>query len=458
MTEQVQLNSQITTLRMALQGALSDQYLVAAGKTSGNRQQTTLGISVSLNPPSRYKHAVAEIKIWVYPMGSKPVSIVNLLPEAKTYNVAKITSNQKAFGAGVVIEPVSASVAAGKGKSRYYLAKDTDTVALEFSPIQDGTRLDSWPNGAQQLARSTQEHVRDYARQLQIWQSLGDACTDNPVPLPGNKDIQTNPVVFGWQFRPVLGADYVQGGVRQVFAQLSLPGSPSQGQLLAPKVYIQTRWREYNEKEQVVGPVYQGSCSFAEDTDTITVQTPLRVRRVSIDDMGGGIVKVRAEGKFYATGFTAMSGPNTLGPTTFDGGSIQFFSSASNLLLTDDMKLLAEDGVATPIGVTPNSQKKCGIDSATLTAVPRPDGNSWVEMQVTTGKDFNANENADKPLSPPSAGGNAGLRAPRDTILRRRKRSMCFDSGKVRLSFSRVNKRPARGSELHVSRSFLDWP
>jgi hypothetical protein len=398
LAEQVQLNSQITTLRMALQGALSDQYLVAAGKTLGNRQQTTLGINISLDPQPRYKHAVAEVRIWVYAMGGKPVSIVNLLPTAKTYNVAKITSNQKAFGAGVVIDPVNVGAAGGKTKNRLYLAKDTDTVAVEYQADRDKGKLDDWPNGAEPVRRSIQEHIRDAVYQAKIWQSIGDACADNPGPLPGNRSKQANPVIFGWQFRPVLGAEYVQSGMRQVFAQLALPGTPSQGQLWAPKVYIQTRWREYDEKRQVVGTVYRDSCSIVENTDPITVASPLKVKKVFVDDMGGGIVKVKAEGTFYASGFTAMSGPNTLSPTTFDGASIQFFTSASNLMMTDDLKLVSEDGVTTELGVRPNKDQNCGIDTARLSAIPRPDGNSWVEMQVTAGNNYRIDP--DGPLHP----------------------------------------------------------
>jgi len=398
LTEQVQLNSQITTLRLALQGALSDQYLVSAGRTFGQRQQTTLGINVSINPPERFRHAVAEVRVWVYAMGGKPVSIVNLLPAAKTYNVAKITSNQKAFGAGVVIDPVNVGAAAGKTKNRLFLAKDTDTVALEYPAEKDSRRSNTWPNGATPLGRSVQKHIRDAVHEAEIWQSIGDPCTDDPPPLPGNSGTQANPVIFGWQFRPVLGADYVQSGMRQVFAQLALPGSPQQGQLWAPKVYIQTRWREYDERRQVVGAVYESGCSITEDTDPISVQSPLTVKRVYVDDMGGGIVKVKADGGFYASGFTAMSGPTTLSPTTFDGSSIQFFANAESLLVTDDMKLAGEDGVTTELGVKPNRGKSCGIESASMTATPRPDGNAWVEVKVTRRDDYDVGK--DGPLHP----------------------------------------------------------
>lgn len=52
LAEQVQLNSQITTLQMALQGSLSDQYLVKEGKVVSTRQQTTLGFNINIDPPS----------------------------------------------------------------------------------------------------------------------------------------------------------------------------------------------------------------------------------------------------------------------------------------------------------------------------------------------------------------------------------------------------------------------
>ena len=48
-------------------------------------------------------------------------------------------------------------------------------------------------------------------------------------------------IVLGWQFRPVLGADYVKGGQRQVFAQLALPADLNEEYV--PTVYVQTRWR-----------------------------------------------------------------------------------------------------------------------------------------------------------------------------------------------------------------------
>jgi len=401
LTEQVQLNSQITTLRMALQGALSDQYLVKEGKVVSTRKQTTLGLNVYLDPQDRYKHAVAEIRVWVYPArDDDSISIVNLLPVSKTYNVAKVTSNQKAFGAGVVIDPINIGVAVGKTKNRLYLAKDTDTVALQYYPKHDDTP-ESWHKGAIPVGRSAQDHIVDFARLVQGWQSISDACADDPGPLLQNPSVSrdADPLVFGWQFRPVLGASDVVAGNRQLFAQLALP--VAQGTRFSPLVFIQTRWREYDAKRQVVGPVYSGSCSVIQDPDVIEVDSPLEVHNVGVDDMGGGIVKVSAEGRFFQQGFSVLSGPNTIGPATFDGQNVQFFANAANLLLMDDLKLAAEDGTTTSLGVRPVKPipQECGITSADMIAVPQPDGSSLVQATIHTGSYYNLrNDSAPHPL------------------------------------------------------------
>ena len=84
LAEQVQINAQLTNYRMLLNGALSDQYLLRNAKAIGLRQQTTVGFSISLDPPPQYKHAVAEIRIVIVPpVGQEKVSVARLLPEEK---------------------------------------------------------------------------------------------------------------------------------------------------------------------------------------------------------------------------------------------------------------------------------------------------------------------------------------------------------------------------------------
>ena len=386
LAEQVQLNSQITTLRLLLQGSLSDKYLLKGNRAVDTRQQTTVGFGISLNPPARYKHAVAEVKIWIESAPeADPVSIMNLLPADKTYNVAKITSHQSAFGAGVVVEAVNLGVAGGRSKDRLYLAKDTDTVALQFP-----TDAPLWPRGQSVVARSAQERVRDVARKMEIWQKIQGACDADPGPGGPADSAPPDSVVFGWQFRPVLGADYVQAGQRTVFAQLALPVGLG-GQFTPLSIHVQTRWREYDAKRQVLGAVYKGSCSIVEDPTPITVVSPLRIHKTTVDDVGGGVLKMRAEGEFLASGFSVLSGPNTIAPTTFDGHSIQFFANARDLLLADDLKLVSEDGKAEFLGMRAQFPGTCRLTGAALKAVPRPDGNSLVEVSFKTGARYSIN-------------------------------------------------------------------
>jgi len=377
LAEQVQLNSEITTLRLLLQGALSDQYLTAEGRAIGTRQQTTVGFGIYLDPPQRYKHAVAEVRIWIDPADTDaPVSVMNLLPAAKTYNVAKITSRQNAFGAGVAVEALNVGAATGKSKNRLFLAKDTDTVALQYQAHGSGSNENARP-----LSRSSQEKVRDVLRQGQIWQKIVDACEDDPI-------VDSGTTVIDWQFRPVLGADYVQAGQRLVYAQLALPTGI--GAQFEPRVIVQTRWREYDENRQVVGAVYKGSCSVAEDTGTMTVISPLLVKDVSVHDMGGGTLKVVAQGDFFSSDYSVMSASNTILPTAFDGKSIQVFGNAGALLIADDLKLVDKDGKPRPLARSERFHDNCGVVDATMSATPRPDGNSIVEATITTGDAYSS--------------------------------------------------------------------
>jgi hypothetical protein len=148
LAEQVQPNSQITTLRLLLQGANSDQYLTSSSKVVGTRQQATLGFSVSLDPPRQFKHAVAEIRVVIVPpSGSDDISIMTLLPTEKTYNVAKITSHQKSFGAGVAVEAVSVGANTGRSKDRVALADRGGRLSLQWMSEYATEMLtgNSWP-------------------------------------------------------------------------------------------------------------------------------------------------------------------------------------------------------------------------------------------------------------------------------------------------------------------------
>jgi hypothetical protein len=370
LAEQVQLNSQITTLRLLLQGAASDQYLTSEARATGTRQQTTLGFAVSIDPPRQYKHAVAEVRIIIVPpVGRDGVSIMALLPTEKTYNVAKVTSRQSSFGAGVAVEPVSAGFNTGKSKDRLYLAKDTDTIALQYrEPRVPQVQLPFWQRAYDKIAST-------------IYLNPLDPCAELTAPTRGA-------VVLGWQFRPVLGADYVKGGQRQVFAQLALPAGLNEDYV--PAVYVQTRWRTYDSRQQVVGSVYKNACSVDTDRSGVTLLSPLIVRQLNITDIGNGQVRLTAKGAFFASGMAVRSGFTNVTPTTFDGTSIETFASVHDVLQAGDLSLISQNGIRYPFAILTDPQKsnQCGIKDANLEAIPRPDGNAYVHMRMKLGSEY----------------------------------------------------------------------
>jgi hypothetical protein len=378
LAEQVELNSQITTLRMLLQGASSDQYLLTNSRAVATRQQTTIGFTVSLDPPRRFKHAVAEVRIVVLPpAGQSGVSIMNMLPSEKTYNVAKVTSHQNSFGGGVVVEPVSISGSTGRSKDRLYLAKDTDTLALQYptpAPVVVPEPL------------TAHERIHDAAKEMVDWQRF-TVCEDPPS--------DGNTIVFGWQFRPVLGADYVKGGQRQVFAQLALPANLNDEYV--PTVYVLTRWREYDPQRQVVGETYNGSCSGKVDKSGVALLTPLKVRDLRASDIGNGQIKLTARGDFFASGMSVRSGLNTVSPTTFDGNSVELFASVHDVLQAGGLTLIGPNGQRSPFAVVTadGKEKSCGIARATLHAIPFPDGNSAVTLQTDLGSLYRTDDDLD---------------------------------------------------------------
>jgi hypothetical protein len=387
LTEQVELNAQITSLRLLLEGALSDQYLVRSSRAVGSRQQATLGFTVTLDPPRQFKHAVAEVRVVVSPPeGKQGVSIMNLLPSEKTYNVAKVTSHQNAFGAGVSIAPIAVGANTGKAKDRLYLAKDTDTLALQFPVPQPydheiNTPFPLW--------------AHDWIKSRVEFEPLKPCGKRDRPP-----DISPDSVIFAWQFRPVLGADYVRGGQRQVFAQLALPVSVADPYV--PTVYIQTRWREYDPKRQVVGAVYSDSCSATQDVGGVSLINSSRVDDLQLADLGGGQVKLTATGQFYTSAVSVLAGSSILAPITFEGSKIEVVGNAHDLIEAGDLTIVGENGQNSPFAITgkKDGQDTCGIDQADVTAIPYPDGNSRAQLHLVMGRGYVSDSDEDGPPNP----------------------------------------------------------
>ena len=361
--EQTRLNAQLITLQMLLQGASSDQLLLTHGRAIGERAQTTLGFPISVDTPQQYKGAVAEIRILILPrrgqtVTSQPVSIVNLLPSEKIYNVAKVTSKANQFGAGVALQLVSFGFNTGKSKDRLYLAKDTDTVALQY-PVAAGLSGLSLPD------------------------LPSDECGNLPTAEdkfnPSGRYYFTSAVMFGWQYRPVLGASTVAPGVRTGFAQLALPQSDALA--FDPEVWIQTRWRKYDQKKQIVGSVREESCRWRKLPDPVSIINPIVVKDVRVTDEGGGLLRFHATGDFFSSTGQVRSGSLSAPPQYFDGYSLEFFKAATDLLATGDLELLDEAMHGYPLVTPVKNPQACRITNPSLYALPRADGTSLMELK-----------------------------------------------------------------------------
>jgi hypothetical protein len=209
---------------------------------------------------------------------------------------------------------------------------------------------------------------------------------------------QENTVVFGWQFRPVLGADFVKGGRRQVFAQIAL--SEGVDSLDSPRVFVQTVWRDYNKLTQVVGGVLENSCHVEADSSATTLVDEPLVRDMFLTDLGGGQVKLTADGDFFSASLNILSGSNTSVPLAFDGKEVEVFGAAHDLLENGDLTIVGANGRHSPFAIKAQNGKNCGIASAKLSATPRSDGNSLAKLELTMGSDFNPAPNQDGGVRP----------------------------------------------------------
>lgn len=205
LNNQLNLASQIVNLQTLYERSLSDRMIGNQSKL-----QTVLGFQISITPPAGYEDCVAVTEVAVR-MKNKdgPVSLVALMPQEKTYNAETISSSERSIEGSAVAPALTIGIG-GKGKAQQlFVHRDSDTIAFERSP--------------------------------QV----------TPTLFPDNGDH----IVFGWEFRPVLGRRTVSPGVRQMLAVVSLP-KPDHEPPEKSALEIRTRsyWRYYDRKRQVSAP------------------------------------------------------------------------------------------------------------------------------------------------------------------------------------------------------------
>ncbi|HEY0614816.1 MAG TPA: hypothetical protein VGC96_09265 [Candidatus Elarobacter sp.] len=205
LNDQLNLASQIVNLELLYERSLTDRLL-----SSHARLQTVLGFQVSITPPAGTENSVAIVEISVRMVGSaEPVSLVALIPQEKTYNAQSISSSARSIEGSAVADVITVGLT-NKGESRQlFIHRDSDTIAFERDPDQTRGLFADDPKG----------------------------------------------IVFGWEFRPVLGRTTVTAGTRQMLAVVALPVVEQRlpGEVTL-EVVTRSYWRRYARKRQTSRP------------------------------------------------------------------------------------------------------------------------------------------------------------------------------------------------------------
>jgi hypothetical protein len=275
LSDQLNLESQIVNLRTLYERSLSDRLL-----GDNPRLQVVLGFQISITTPHGFEDsaAITEIAVRMHDTGD-PVSLVALMPQEKTYNTEVISSSEKSFSGSAVARVVPLSVSGGRSTKNLFVHRDSDTVALERDP-------------------------RDQP------QFFGD---DRPAS-----------VIFGWEFRPVLGRRTVSPGTRQMFAVLALPEADTD---LAKEssIEVQTRsyWRAFSRSAQSTRGKFsllpwRSDFSGRVDSEAIAVSIPNTARiqgalkpgitGIKWVDAGGGVATVLVAGRNFFPGTKVVVG------------------------------------------------------------------------------------------------------------------------------------------------------
>ncbi len=335
LAEQTSLWHELMNLQMLLDGALSDRLIPADENGSATaygdsvkfspRAQAIIGFQISVDPLQDYRNAVAEATIiidnkTILPTelggyGNEP-SLMMLLPRDKTYNSISINRDTKSFGLGALVNVFSLGMSQDKRAETYYIAKDTDTVALE--------RIPGLPVYGLEQASS--------AKQRATYRGVS----------------------FGWQFRPVFNRPSVAPGVRQVFAMLSLPASVLQDKWEG-KVHVLTYWRRYDRATGAVGKPIEGTVSEWDLDDIIVpigsgVEEALKpqIDRAQWEDAGSGNAVVTIEGSNFSLGTDIAYGNAILGEKGLSYASakrIRFIVPAS-AVVRGDITVMGRYGTA----------------------------------------------------------------------------------------------------------------
>lgn len=348
LNEQMQLTAEINGLRLMLNGDLSGHFRRYAEMT---KFKTTLGFPITITPSPRYKDKVAVVEVEVErsrPGGrtvqDEPPLITALLPREKTYNVASITDKSVSIGGGVATQILGVSGSWLRGHKTYYLVQDQDTVASTFQP-------------------NTPERIG-----------------------------------FAWEFRPVLGQQYVKSGLKQTFVQIAFDTLPGAREGEIGKVYVRTYWRDYDRKRGIHKNVVPGSLHLSMQPFEIPryrlAIDPDSFSENNLEDAGNGQVLVRLTGRFLPGTYVRI-GPEIINglPKLLHEHQSLIFAAPISMVATKPVYLVSHDGTEVPLTLS-----GCGAETFVLDGNPsieNKEANSIVKFKWKPASVAQKNANSD---------------------------------------------------------------
>ena len=236
--EAANLEYQINTLQSFLERSVTDR-IIKEPTVNGVRLQALLGFRVSISPPRGADGKAAIIRITVHPKASskdgengaknaakenakkgdpaKALSVVALMPSQKSYNVFAIDRKRNAFGGAAMMGAFSIAGSFMQRSETMYVYKASDTEAYS-------------------------------------------------APDPGDES-----VVFGWEFRPVLGRKSVAPGERQMFALIALPNADSGSNAVDLTATAEVQWMPFNEGKGTFGSAFKKAGAFVPSFENVPV-------------------------------------------------------------------------------------------------------------------------------------------------------------------------------------------
>ncbi|MDH3373634.1 MAG: hypothetical protein OEM85_09690 [Gammaproteobacteria bacterium] len=330
LSEQVNLQYQISNLRLLLNQSITDRFISKNSK-SGSRRHALLGFRISLIPRDDHDKSAAVVKITVKPKDdsdAKP-SIVALMPEEKTYNAVALTKKSGSFGGAALSGIFSFGLSTSASSEIFYMYKDSDTVAFEAAKNDD------------------------------------------------------NSLTFGWQFRPVLNQVSVNPGTRYLFVALSLDAFDSGSASYELETTAEAYWVKYNAKRRLGDDKVKSKVSFQKENLDVVGSAALQealapqIKEALATAVGGGNLLVTVKGENLFRGSAVFIGDKALNPqgaslTHRSDERLEFVAPATDVLLNEIRITGAKYGFSTL--VRQELEDVVGFNVGFMTVAGSPNG------------------------------------------------------------------------------------